>query len=66
MQLQKNGLWCLLVLTSKRGFLSSGKKTKLLLQLYLELEDVAENRVQNSIFRICVINNVSEARKSLV
>lgn len=66
MHLQKNGLWSLLVLTSPTEFLSSGEKTKLLLQLYLELEDVTENRAQNLIFRMSVINDGSEASNSLV
>lgn len=63
---RKNDLWSLLVPTSPAEFLRSLKKTKLLLQLCLELEDVTENRVQNLIFRICTVNNVSETSKSLV
>jgi len=61
MQLQKNDPWSLPVLTSPTGFLSSGKKT-----IYVELEDVTGNRMQNLICRIFIINNVSEASKSLV
>lgn len=63
---RKNDLWSLLVPTSPTEFLGSLKKTRLLLQLCLELEDVTENRVQNLIFRICTVNNVSETSKGLV
>lgn len=69
MHLQKNDLrsWSvgpLLVSTSLTEFLGSVKKTKLLLQLFLELKGVTENRVQNLIFRICSINNVSDYEKT--
>lgn len=66
MHFQKNDLWSLLVHTSPTEFLSPGKKTKLLLQLYLELEDMTENRAQNLIFRIFIMNNVSEDGKSFL